>query len=222
MGKACARHVRSGSFRSLFARTVESLDSSPGKSTAAVPPMVVAGPLPSLAGDTGEPRGSPSVRRTGPRTPRCVVQPVAARQGAVRGRGGARSTSFNRRAGRRTGASRRCHPVGRPAVIRGLGLVAHPVEMAAQVKRRPRRTPEELTHSHRQPRQDYRPDGTWLPPGSSDTVVFLDAQSLLAPGALARIARMTLREPGVWIYTDDDLLDSAGRRRSEPQGGVQS
>ena len=58
-------------------------------------------------------------------------------------------------------------------------------------------------------------DGTWLPPGTSETVVFLDAQSLLAPGALARIARMTLREPDAWIYTDDDLLDSAGQR-SDP------
>ena len=60
-----------------------------------------------------------------------------------------------------------------------------------------------------------RADGTWLPPGTSETVVFLDPQSLLAPGALARIARMTLREPDAWIYTDDDLLDSTGRR-SDP------
>ncbi|MET0213799.1 MAG: hypothetical protein ABW292_12385, partial [Vicinamibacterales bacterium] len=58
-------------------------------------------------------------------------------------------------------------------------------------------------------------DGTWLPPGTGETVVFLDPQSLLAPGALARIARMTLREPDAWIYTDDDLLDSVGRR-SDP------
>ena len=63
--------------------------------------------------------------------------------------------------------------------------------------------------------QIVRADGTWLPPGSSDGVVFLDAQSLLAPGALARIARMTQREPDAWIYTDDDLLDSAGGR-SDP------
>jgi GT2 family glycosyltransferase len=55
-------------------------------------------------------------------------------------------------------------------------------------------------------------DGTWLPPGTSETVVFLDPQSLLAPGALAQIARMTLRQPDAWIYTDDDLLDSAGQR----------
>jgi len=58
-------------------------------------------------------------------------------------------------------------------------------------------------------------DGTWLPPGRNDTVVFLDTQSLLAPGALARIARMSRREPDAWIYTDDDLLDNAGLR-SDP------
>jgi len=58
-------------------------------------------------------------------------------------------------------------------------------------------------------------DGTWLPPGTGETVVFLDPQSLLAPGALARIARMTLIKPDAWIYTDDDLLDGAGRR-SDP------
>jgi GT2 family glycosyltransferase len=63
--------------------------------------------------------------------------------------------------------------------------------------------------------QIVRTDGTWLPPGSSDSVVFLDAQSLLAPDALARIAQMTEREPDAWIYTDDDLLDDAGRR-SDP------
>jgi O-antigen biosynthesis protein len=60
-----------------------------------------------------------------------------------------------------------------------------------------------------------RADGTWLPPGTGETVVLLDPQSVLAPGALARIARMTLSEPDAWIYTDDDLLDSAGRR-SDP------
>ena len=60
-----------------------------------------------------------------------------------------------------------------------------------------------------------RADGTWLPPCTGETVVFLDPQSLLAPGALARIARMTLSEPDAWIYTDDDLLDGAGRR-SDP------
>jgi GT2 family glycosyltransferase len=58
-------------------------------------------------------------------------------------------------------------------------------------------------------------DGNWLPPGTGETVVFLDPQSLLAPGALARIARMTLIKPDAWIYTDDDLLDGAGRR-SDP------
>jgi GT2 family glycosyltransferase len=60
-----------------------------------------------------------------------------------------------------------------------------------------------------------RADGTWLPPGAGGTVVFLDSESLLAPGALERIARMALRHPDAWIYTDDDLLDSAGRR-SDP------
>jgi GT2 family glycosyltransferase len=58
-------------------------------------------------------------------------------------------------------------------------------------------------------------DGRWLPPGNGQTVVFLDSESLLAPGALARIARMALRQPDAWIYTDDDLLDGAGRR-SDP------
>ena len=60
-----------------------------------------------------------------------------------------------------------------------------------------------------------RPDGTWLPPGTGETVVFLDPQSLLAPDALERIARIAECEPDAWIYTDDDLLDSAGRR-SDP------
>ena len=60
-----------------------------------------------------------------------------------------------------------------------------------------------------------RVDGTWLPPGSSDSVVFLDTESVFAPGALARIARTTQRQPNAWIYTDDDLLDDAGRR-SDP------
>jgi len=58
-------------------------------------------------------------------------------------------------------------------------------------------------------------DGTWLPPGSGETVVFLDSGSLLAPDALERIARIAEREPDAWIYTDDDLLDSTGRR-SDP------
>jgi GT2 family glycosyltransferase len=58
-------------------------------------------------------------------------------------------------------------------------------------------------------------DGTWLPPGTGEAVVFLDSQSVLAPGALARIAGLALREPGAWIYTDDDLLDSTGGR-SDP------
>jgi GT2 family glycosyltransferase len=58
-------------------------------------------------------------------------------------------------------------------------------------------------------------DGTWLPPGSGESIVFLDTESLLAPGALARIARMTRRQPDAWIYTDDDLLDDSGRR-SDP------
>jgi GT2 family glycosyltransferase len=57
--------------------------------------------------------------------------------------------------------------------------------------------------------------GTWLPPGTGETVVLLDSGSLLAPDALERIARMALRHPDAWIYTDDDLLDSAGRR-SDP------
>src|SRR5262245_7688791 len=60
-----------------------------------------------------------------------------------------------------------------------------------------------------------RPDGTWLPPGTGETVVFLDSQSLLAPDALERIARIAERGPDAWIYTDDDLLDSTGRR-SDP------
>jgi O-antigen biosynthesis protein len=60
-----------------------------------------------------------------------------------------------------------------------------------------------------------RVDGTWLPPGTGDSVVFLDTESVFAPGALAQIARMTRRQPNAWIYTDDDLLDGAGRR-SDP------
>ena len=49
--------------------------------------MVAAEPLPSLAGNKGEPR---AVRRTGPRTTRCLIPSVAARQvatqpGEVRG-----------------------------------------------------------------------------------------------------------------------------------------
>jgi GT2 family glycosyltransferase len=56
------------------------------------------------------------------------------------------------------------------------------------------------------------PDGTWLPPGTGETVVFLDSESLLAPDALARIARTALHQPDAWIYTDDDLLDGAGQR----------
>ena len=35
-------------------------------------------------------------------------------------------------------------------------------------------------------------DGTWLPPGTGEAVVFLDSQSVLAPGALARIAGLAL------------------------------
>jgi GT2 family glycosyltransferase len=55
-------------------------------------------------------------------------------------------------------------------------------------------------------------DGTWLPPATGETMVFLDSESLLAPDALARIGRTALHQPDAWIYTDDDLLDSAGRR----------
>jgi GT2 family glycosyltransferase len=60
-----------------------------------------------------------------------------------------------------------------------------------------------------------RADGTWLPPGQGHWVVFLDSQSRLAAGALARVARATELEPTAWIYTDDDLCDRAGRR-SDP------
>jgi GT2 family glycosyltransferase len=63
-------------------------------------------------------------------------------------------------------------------------------------------------------RQIIRSDGSWLPPGDSPHVVMLDATTLLAPGALPRVAQ-ALQESNTadWIYSDDDRLDPDGVRR---------
>ncbi len=55
----------------------------------------------------------------------------------------------------------------------------------------------------------------WMPPGHSPYIVLLDTTTILAPGALARVAAAAHHAGADWIFTDDDLLDASGAR-SDP------